>query len=80
MALSMPGITSNIFGLLFYKRLCDVWDDLAHLRHRSHGREFWAYVTTLSPGWETTKAWLDKHQLGLSAEFLTASKGMMACG
>jgi predicted metal-dependent hydrolase len=44
--------------------------ELAHLRVRSHGPEFWDYLATLAPGWETTKAWLDKHQSGLSAGFL----------
>lgn len=44
--------------------------ELAHLRHRSHGRNFWDYVMTLAPGWEAAKAWLDKHQSGLSADFL----------
>lgn len=32
--------------------------ELAHLRHRSHNREFWDYIGTLAPGWEAAKAWL----------------------
>lgn len=54
--------------------------ELAHLVLRSHSREFWDYLATLFPGWQTTKAWLDKHQYGLTAEFLSASKGTMAHG
>jgi len=44
--------------------------ELAHLRHRSHGREFWDYLTMLAPDFERSKAWLDTHQSALSAEFL----------
>ncbi|WP_408590051.1 M48 family metallopeptidase [Novosphingobium sp.] len=44
--------------------------ELAHLRHRSHGAEFWGYVATLLPAWEGAKAWLDAHQAILAAEFL----------
>ena len=44
--------------------------ELAHLRHRSHGRDFWDYLATLIPNNETMKAWLDKHQSRLSADFL----------
>lgn len=44
--------------------------ELAHLQHRSHGREFWACVATLNPTWETAKSWLDVHQSSLSADFL----------
>lgn len=44
--------------------------ELAHLRHRSHGREFWDFVATLAPGWQATKVWLDRHQPSLSADFL----------
>jgi len=53
--------------------------ELAHLRHRSHGRDFWDYIATLTPGWEAAKAWLDKHQLGLSAEFLSEQRGRAHC-
>jgi len=44
--------------------------ELAHLRHRSHGWEFWDHLTKLMPGWEVSKAWLDTHQSVLSSEFL----------
>lgn len=47
--------------------------ELAHLRHRSHGSDFWQYVATLAPGWEAMKAWLDRHQTSLSANFLECS-------
>lgn len=44
--------------------------ELAHLRHRSHGRAFWDYVEHLHPGWEDAKAWLERHQSNLSDQFL----------
>lgn len=44
--------------------------ELAHLRHRSHGRAFWDHVAMLAPDWGAMKVWLDKHQSGLSADFL----------
>ncbi len=44
--------------------------ELAHLRHRSHGAEFWNYLGALVPDWETTKAWLDRNQTSLTADFL----------
>ncbi len=47
--------------------------ELAHLHHRSHGRDFWDCVATLVPGCEAMKAWLDKHQSGLSADFLAGA-------
>lgn len=47
--------------------------ELAHLRHRSHGLDFWAFLATLTPDWEPLRSWLDKHQSGLSADFLTTS-------
>jgi hypothetical protein len=42
---------------------------LAYLRHLSHGAEFWQFVRTLTPGWVSAKAWLDRHQLALAADF-----------
>lgn len=44
--------------------------ELAHLRVRSHGPEFWDYVATLAPGWEVMKAWLERHQTELASDFL----------
>lgn len=47
-----------------------VGHEMAHLRYRSHGREFWDYVAMLAPDWDAAKTWLDRQQLGLSADFL----------
>ncbi|RWI88659.1 MAG: M48 family peptidase [Mesorhizobium sp.] len=44
--------------------------ELAHLRHRSHGPAFWAFLRTIAPDFEASKAWLDANQGNLSAEFL----------
>ncbi len=44
--------------------------ELAHLRHRSHGDEFWSFLRTLLPDFERAKGWLDLHQNGLDASFL----------
>ncbi|WP_431470899.1 M48 family metallopeptidase [Sphingosinithalassobacter sp. LHW66-3] len=44
--------------------------ELAHLRHRSHGPDFWRFVSTICPDWETSARWLDRHQASLSDEFL----------
>lgn len=45
--------------------------ELAHLRHRSHGREFWDFLGSILPDYQACKAWLDRHQSELSADFLT---------
>lgn len=44
--------------------------ELAHLKHRSHGAEFWAYLAVLMPDCESSRSWLDRHQSALSASFL----------
>lgn len=44
--------------------------ELAHLKHRSHGPEFWAYLAALMPDCESSRSWLDRHQSVLSASFL----------
>ncbi|MEV4935493.1 M48 family metallopeptidase [Sphingobium sp. LSP13-1-1.1] len=44
--------------------------ELAHLRHRSHGSEFWDYVAVLAPDFQTSRSWLDGHQHQLGADFL----------
>lgn len=44
--------------------------ELAHLRHRAHGRAFWNCLATLAPDYQTSKTWLDRHQSMLSADFL----------
>ncbi len=40
--------------------------ELAHLRARSHGPEFWALVKTLQPTFADSKVWLGQHQSTLS--------------
>jgi predicted metal-dependent hydrolase len=44
--------------------------ELAHLRVRSHGAEFWALLGQTVPDFETPKAWLERHQSILSDGFL----------
>lgn len=44
--------------------------ELAHLRVRSHGPEFWSYMAILMPDYDRSKGWLDKNQFGLDADFL----------
>lgn len=46
--------------------------ELAHLRHRSHGREFWKFLGVLAPDYEAARLWLDRHQPQLAGEFLDA--------
>lgn len=46
-----------------------VMHELAHLRHRSHGPEFWAFLSSLSPDFIQPKRWLDIHQNDLQADF-----------
>ena len=45
--------------------------ELAHLRHRSHGREFWDFLAFLAPDYERAKGWLVEHQHRLGADYLT---------
>ncbi|HBV12648.1 MAG TPA: M48 family peptidase [Brevundimonas sp.] len=44
--------------------------ELAHLRVRSHGPDFWAHLATLLPDYERAKGWLDVHQGASDAAFL----------
>ena len=44
--------------------------ELAHLRHRRHDRDFWAFLHVLMPDYERSKAWLDAKQGELSSVFL----------
>lgn len=44
--------------------------ELCHLRHRSHGAEFWDFLRMVAPGFEVPKAWLEANQGSLSAGFL----------
>lgn len=45
--------------------------ELAHLRFRDHGREFWALVASLDPGFQANMLWLERHQSQLDATFLS---------
>ncbi len=47
-----------------------VTHELAHLRHRSHGKEFWDFLSVLDPSFSRSKDWLDRHQHQLGADFL----------
>lgn len=44
--------------------------ELAHLRHRSHGREFWGLLSAVVLDFRASKAWLERHQSVLSDAFL----------
>jgi predicted metal-dependent hydrolase len=47
-----------------------VLHELAHLRHRSHSREYWHFLAALAPDYEAGRLWLDRHQSQLGADFL----------
>ncbi len=47
--------------------------ELAHLKVRSHGSDFWAHLATLLPDYERPKGWLAVHQGALSDAFLNPS-------
>ncbi|WP_456707993.1 M48 metallopeptidase family protein [Bradyrhizobium sp. USDA 4452] len=44
--------------------------ELAHLKHRSHGKAFWSFLQLMMPSYQKPKAWLGNHQSSLSAGFL----------
>lgn len=44
--------------------------ELAHLRYRSHGAEFWGLLGQIKADFATPKAWLERHQSMLSVSFL----------
>lgn len=46
--------------------------ELAHLRARSHGPEFWRFLSRVAPDYEGPRAWLNRHQSMLSSDFLLA--------
>lgn len=55
--------------------------EVAHLKHRSHGEEFWAFLSTMLPDYERPKGWLDTHQGSLDAGFLSAAgRAESSCG
>ena len=43
--------------------------ELAHLKHRSHGDEFWLFLGSVLPDYERPKGWLEFNQGSLSAGF-----------
>jgi predicted metal-dependent hydrolase len=49
--------------------------ELAHLKHRSHGTTFWAYLGSMLPDHERPKRWLETHQGKLGGDFLSLSAG-----
>src|ERR1700679_3240390 len=69
-----PEGTIHISWLLVFapKRILEyvVVHELAHLRHRSHGANFWQFLRLLLPDYEKAKAWLDANQGHLDASFL----------
>jgi predicted metal-dependent hydrolase len=48
--------------------------ELAHLKVRSHGPEFWDYLAKMMPDYGRPKGWLDAHQADVSADFLEARR------
>ena len=48
-----------------------VMHELAHLRARSHGPEFWRLLSQLAPDFEQSRSWLERHQSKLAADFLS---------
>jgi predicted metal-dependent hydrolase len=42
-----------------------VLHELAHLKHRNHGRGFWALVSELDPGWKDARDWLKRYGVTL---------------
>lgn len=51
-----------------------VLHEMAHLKVRSHGPDFWAHLATLLPDYERPKGWLDVHQGALDGAFLDAAR------
>jgi predicted metal-dependent hydrolase len=66
--------TVHISWLLVFapKRVLEyvVVHELAHLKHRTHGRTFWDFLALLLPDFERAKAWLDANQAVLDDAFL----------
>ncbi len=44
--------------------------ELAHLKLRSHEKQFWKFLAKMMPEYASAKAWLDKHQGMLDSSFL----------
>jgi len=47
--------------------------ELAHLRHRSHGVEFWKLLKRVVPDFGAPKNWLDANDATIDASFLTCA-------
>ena len=47
--------------------------ELSHLRHRSHGTEFWGLLDTLMSGCVAARTWLQNNQLTLQSDFFERS-------
>jgi predicted metal-dependent hydrolase len=47
--------------------------ELAHLKYRSHGVEFWEFLESILPDYKRPKGWLDMHQGMLDAGFLATA-------
>lgn len=69
-----PGGTIHIdWRLVFAPKMVleyVVVHELAHLKHRSHGDEFWTFLASMLPDFQRAKGWLDQHQGALDASFL----------
>jgi len=44
---------------------------MAHLRHRTHGQDFWSFLAMITNDVEGSTSWLNRHGGSLSSEFLT---------
>ena len=70
------GLTGNIvinWHLIFAPRKVleyVVVHELAHLRHRSHGPEFWAFLACIYPSYDKAKVWLNQYEATVSGKFL----------
>lgn len=49
--------------------------ELAHLRVRSHGAEFWRKLGHLTPDFEQSRSWLERHQATLEPSFFGENRG-----
>lgn len=45
--------------------------EMAHLLHRTHGKDFWSFLAVIGKDVEGCTSWLDRHGGTLSSEFLT---------
>lgn len=45
--------------------------ELAHLRHRTHGPDFWRFLGAMLPNADEARRWLEQNEAGLGSEFLS---------